>query len=67
MKYPKGEIVWTGYYNINHELMFIVTSKPIRDFYYLYELVGDEFKRVGRGKSPTDLERKYNVIDKIKK
>ena len=33
MKYPKGEIVWTGYYNINHELMFIVTSKPIRDFY----------------------------------
>ena len=25
-KYPKGERVWVGYYNAEHELCFILTS-----------------------------------------
>ncbi len=65
-KYPKGERVWAGYYNKNHELLFIITSKGIsRDYYFLYELVGGEFKKLGKARSPTELERKYGMIRKM--
>ena len=65
MKYPRGETVWTGYYNTNHELMFIVTSKPIRDYYFLYEYVDGDFKKLGKARSPVELERKFNIMSKI--
>lgn len=65
MKYPKGETVWVSYYNSNKELLFIMTSKPIRDFYFLYEVVDGEFKKLGKAKNPTELEEKFKVRDKI--
>lgn len=65
MKYPKGEIVWVSYYNSNKELLFIMTSKPIRDFYFLYEVVDGEFKKLGKAKNPTELEEKFKVRDKM--
>lgn len=43
-KYPKGERVWVGYYNGNHELRFILTSKDSRDLYFLYELLEEKFR-----------------------
>jgi len=65
MKYPKGETVWVSYYNSNKELLFIITSKPIRDFYFLYEVVDGEFKKLGKAKNPTELEEKFKVRDKM--
>ena len=65
MKYPKGETVWVSYYNSNKELLFIMTSKPIRDFYFLYEVVEGEFKKLGKAKNPTELEEKFKVRDKM--
>lgn len=65
MKYPKGETVWVSYYNSNKELLFIMTSKPIRDFYFLYEVVDGEFKKLGKAKNTTELEEKFKVRDKI--
>lgn len=65
MKYPKGEIIWVSYYNSNKELLFIMTSKPIRDFYFLYEVVDGEFKKLGKAKNPTELEEKFKVRDKM--
>lgn len=66
MTYPKGERVWTGYYNRAGELLFIVTSKKeSRDWYYLYEVVGDSFKKLGRAKAPDELEKKYGVMDRM--
>jgi len=65
MRYPRGEIVWTGYYNKNHELKFIVTSKPLRDYYFLYEVVDAELKKLGKTRSPMELESKFNVMDVI--
>lgn len=60
--YPKGEHVWTGYYNKNHELVFILTSKEVsRDYYYLYALENGKFKKLGRGKSPLELEERFEV------
>ena len=65
VKYPKGETVWVSYYNINHELLFIMTSKPLRDYYYLYELVDNEFKKLGRATTPTELEEKFKIREKM--
>lgn len=64
--YPKGERVWTSYYNSSHELLFIITSKPQREFYFLYEYVDNEFKKLGKSKSPVELEQRFNVYEKMK-
>lgn len=60
-KYPKGERAWVGYYDINHELRFIVTSKESRDYYYLYAYTDGEFKKLGKARSPKELEEKFGV------
>lgn len=61
MRYPKGETVWVSYINRNEELLFIITSKPIRDFYFLYEVVNGEFKKLGKAKTPIELEKNFKV------
>lgn len=59
IKYPKGEIVWVSYYNTEHELQYIITSKPVRDFYFIYKYENGDFKKLGRSKSPVELEEKF--------
>lgn len=65
-KHPKGEHVWVGCYNKDHELKFIITSKESREFYYLYELVDGEFRKLGRSKSPKELEERFDVDKKLR-
>ena len=66
LKYPKGERVWVGYYNAQHELLFIMTSKETsRDYYFLYELVGGTFRKLGKARSPKELEAKFDVKKKM--
>jgi len=65
-KYPKGERIWVGCYNQAHELKFIITSKEARDFCFLYELVDGEFCKLGRSKSPKELEEKFEVDKKLR-
>lgn len=66
LKYPKGERVWVGYYNAQHELLFIMTSKETsRDYYFLYELVDGTFRKLGKARSPKELETKFDVEKKM--
>lgn len=65
VKYPKGEEVWTSYFNKNDELVYLITSKPTRDFYLLYELVDGSFKKLGRAASPLDLEERFMVEERM--
>lgn len=66
LKYPKGERVWVGYYNAQHELIFIMTSKETsRDYYFLYELVDGTFRKLGKARSPKELEAKFDVEKKM--
>ena len=58
-QYPKGEIVWVGYYDKDHDLRYITTSKQTRDFYYLYELKDGKFVKLGKDKDPKALEEKF--------
>lgn len=67
MTYPKGETVWVRYVDRNQNTLFILTSKETsRDFYFLYELVGDSFKKLGKARSPTELEEKYQVHERLR-
>lgn len=67
MNYPKGEKVWVSYYTENGELRFILTSKQqSRDVYFLYEVDGNAFKKLGKSKSPLELEEKFSVRDKLR-
>lgn len=65
IKYPRGECVWVSYYNSDKELLFIMTSKPACDFYFLYEAVNGEFKKLGKAKNPMELEEKFKIRDKM--
>lgn len=66
IKYSKGEIVWVEYYDKQKNLRFIMTSKENnRDFYFLYELVDGEFKKLGKACSPKELEDKFKVSEKL--
>lgn len=67
VKYPKGETVWVGYYDSNHNLRFIITSKQNREHYFLYRVSDSmELQKLGRSKSPKELEDKYNVYKEMR-
>ena len=64
--YPSGEIVWVRYVNNGGDTVCIITSKAARDWYYLYDLVGDRFVKRGKAKTPPELVEKYNVRERMK-
>ena len=64
---PKGEVGKVGYYNRNGDLIFVLTAKKKNDgWFFLYEAASDgSLKKLGKAKTPPELERKYKVIDKM--
>ena len=66
VKCPKGERLWMRYYNKKNSLRFFITSKETsRDFYFLYEVSGATVKKLGKARSPRDLEEKYKVEEGV--
>lgn len=66
MKIPKGEHAWMGYYNKEDELLFLLTSKENdRSWFFLYENRDGELKKLGKAHTPTELEEKYKVTEKM--
>ena len=66
IKIPKGEKVWVSYLTSDKRLKYIITSKLSKDYYYLYEISDSgEIKKLGRAKSPNDLESTFQVKQKI--
>lgn len=66
-KYPKDERICVGYYSVDNELLFILTSKkPSNGYFYLYELDGGSFKKLGKAHSPKELEDKFDVEKKMR-
>ena len=64
-KCPSGEIIMTRYNDINGDTKFIVTTKPSREYYYLYKEGSNS--KLGKAKTPTELESKFDVINTIMK
>lgn len=61
MIYPKNEIVWVRHCTPDGDIRFITTAKETRDYYYIYELQGEKFVKLGRDKDPKALEEKYVI------
>lgn len=66
MPLPKGERAFTGYYNREGILLFVITAKEARDYYYLYEVKDDVYSKLGRSKNPLELVEKFNVIERMR-
>lgn len=67
-KLPRGERVCIGYNTIDHEPLFILTNKrDSSDWFYLYELVDGEYRKLGRARTPPELEAKYHVNERLRK
>lgn len=60
VQYPKDEKVWVSYFDDNHTLHFIITSKAARDYYFLYELKDGKFVKCGKNKNPLAFEGKIS-------
>lgn len=58
---PKTERIWVKRITEKGETYYI-TSKDTRDYYFLYKMDGDKAVKLGKDKSPLELESKY--IDK---
>lgn len=66
IKYPRGETVWVGYYDVRKNLRFIMTSKENdRSLYFLYKLVDGRFKKIGRAQSPKEIEDKFEILKRL--
>lgn len=62
---PKGETLWVVYVNNTGTVSYIITSKrDSRDFYFAYFINGDKLEKLGRARSPVDLEGKFIYKDK---
>ena len=72
---PKGETAWVGYYNKDRELLFFLTGPANMsstftaqsEAFILYAVTkgARKAKKLGAGGSPTELEKKYGVAEKI--
>lgn len=54
---PKTERVWVK--RVTDREVYYITSKDTRDCYFLYRMDGDKAIKLNKGKSPTELEKKY--------
>ena len=61
IKVPKGERLWVTYEDDDKTPRYVVTTKGfLRDYYYLYSVSEDgSLKKLGKDKSPIELEGKY--------
>jgi hypothetical protein len=65
VKYPKGEDVCVTCFNRDKEPLFLITNKPNAKIFYIYEFVGNELIKLGKGSSPLELENKFNVAKRM--
>ena len=60
MGFPPGDqILWREYHDASGKPLFAMTSPQARNCYYLYDISGKKPERLGQGKSPPELEKKY--------
>lgn len=44
----------------------LITANQSETVFYLYERVGDEYKKLGKSDNPLELEIKYKMHEKIR-
>lgn len=67
IKTPAGEIIKTQYFSESGERMFVLTTKPFSQYFFLYRIEGDRLKKLGRGTNPLELEEQYHINKELRK
>lgn len=57
--YPNGERAWVTLLDENQKPKYLITSKPNREMYFIYEVQNEKLARLGKDKNPLTLEAKY--------
>ena len=57
----KNEFIILSYGTRSGEEVAVITTRETRDVYYFYEVVGKDYKKLGKASSPLDLERKFDI------
>lgn len=61
VKYPKGEDVCVTCCERGGKPLFLITTKPLSGYFFLYEFTGDKLIKLGKGSSPLELEERFEV------
>ena len=61
----KNEIEWTVYKKISGEVIGVITSNQSCNVFFFYEFDGKDFRKLGKGNSPPELERKFKVEERM--
>lgn len=56
---PKGELPWVLIRDDKGVDRYLITSKPDRAFYFIYDMAVEKPVKLGKAKNPTELETKY--------
>lgn len=56
---PRTERIWLTSQTEGGETYYITSKENDRNMYFLYRLDGEKAVKVGKAKSPVDLEAKY--------
>ncbi|MBP5462706.1 MAG: hypothetical protein J6Y20_11385 [Lachnospiraceae bacterium] len=68
IKVPALEQAWVTFVDTKGEPVCVITSKPARDYYYLYEVGSNgNLKKLGKSRSPVELEEKYGVAERMRR
>jgi len=65
-KVPKGERIWVRYFDAEHNEKFVLTSKELRDCYFLYRVSDSKLEKLGKAATPDVLEKKFGVENELK-
>ena len=63
----KSEIGWVDFEDKNGVVRYTITSKASAPYemFFLYELQGDKFVKIGKGANPLELEKRFNVMERM--
>ena len=61
----KNEIEWTEYRNLSGEVIGVITSNQSCSVFFFYEFDSNDFKKIGRGSSPPELEHKFKLKERM--
>lgn len=56
---PKTERIWVKRTTLKGEVFYTTSKENDRSYYFLYKMEGDKAVKLGKSKSPVELERKY--------
>lgn len=61
----KSELELVEYKRTSGEVVGVITSNQSRNVFYFYEFDGHDYRKLGKGNSPPELERKFKIEERM--